>query len=578
MAALNRRRFLLAAGVTASALGSGALGGAPNAAAPPRPVPPVAPEGTTLHTTAAAEIGEGYRRLVPGAGWPIVVRTDLVDADVTREERREPVTAFTQFTDLHITDAQSPVRFEYLHPLMAGAFRPQETLGALATARLVQRVNSLRRAPVTGHPLEFAITTGDSTDNHERAELDWYFTLLNGGRMAQNTGAADVYEGVQSSGDPLYWHPDGGVSDRFRERGYPVVPGLLDDALRTFDSPGLRMPWYATFGNHDNTVVGTLPDPLIPELEEHYTGSHKITGRDERSTRRVAELLQDRRRRDEADRALEHGGGTVREVTPDQRRAPFSTQEFLEAHLDPANTGPGPAGHGFGPDSAATDAAYYTFRIAPGVTGIGLDSTNTAGFAEGSLGLAQHRWLERTLTAASSRYYDDLGHEQHQPVTDELFVLFSHHTSGTMNALLPDFRRPGEARKSGGDVVRLLQRFPNVLAWVNGHSHRNEITAHAADDGTCGFWEINTASHVDFPQLARVLELADNRDGTLSIHATLIEADSPHRADYDDRSPAALAALYRELAFNDPHTDPAKLGELGDRNVELLVPGRLPVR
>ncbi|GAB2737169.1 TIGR03767 family metallophosphoesterase [Salinifilum aidingensis] len=577
MAALNRRRFLLTASVTATALGSGVLGGAPAASTSPRPVPPAAPEGTTLRTAAAAETGEGYRRLTAGPGWPVVVRTDLVEADAAREERREPVAAFTQFTDLHITDAQSPVRFEYLHPLMSGAFRPQETLGALAATRLVRQVNRLRGAPVTGRPLDFAITTGDSTDNHERAELDWYFTVLNGGRTAQNTGA-DTYEGVQDSGDPLYWHPGGGVADRFRERGFPVLPGLLDDALRPFDSPGLQLPWYAAFGNHDNTVVGTLPDPLIPGLEEHYTGSHKIIGRDRRDAQRVAELLQDPRRREEAGRALDRNGGAVREVTPDQHRAPFSTQEFLEAHLDPANAGPGPVGHGFGPESAAADTAHYTFRIAAGVTGIVLDSTNTAGFAEGSLGLAQYRWLERTLAAASSRHYDELGREQRQPVTEELFVLFSHHTSGTMNALLPDFRRPGEPRRSGDDVVRLLQRFPNVLAWVNGHSHRNEITAHAAEDAACGFWEINTASHVDFPQLARVVELVDNRDGTLSIHVTLVEADSPYRADHDDRSPDALAALYRELAFNDPHTDPAELGELGDRNAELLVPGRLPVR
>ncbi|MBE9372965.1 TIGR03767 family metallophosphoesterase [Saccharopolyspora sp. HNM0983] len=576
MTALTRRRFLLTTGVTATALGSGFLGSAPAWSSPRDRA--LRPDGSTLSTAAAADIGEGYRRLTAGPGWPMVVRTDLVGADATRDERREPVAAFTQFTDLHITDAQSPVRFEYLHPLLGGAFRPQETLGAVATTRLVQRVNGLSGAPVTGRPLDFMITTGDSTDNHEQVELDWYFGLLNGGRLAQNTGADDRYEGVQDSGDPLYWHPDGQVRDRFRERGFPLVPGLLDDALREFDTPGLRIPWYATFGNHDNTALGTLPSTLVPNLDEHYTGSRKIIGRDERESRRDAAALQDPQHRRDAPRVLDTRGGITRDITPDQRRAPLSTRDFLRAHTDPANTGPGPVGHGFGPDQVEEDAAYYTFRIAPGVTGIGLDSTNTAGFAEGSLGLEQFRWLERTLTAGSSRYVDELGHEQRQAATDELFVLFSHHTSSTMNALLPDSRRPGEPRKSGGALVDLLHRFPNVLAWVNGHSHRNEILAHRADEPEHGFWEINTASHVDFPQLARIIELADNGDGTLSLFTTLIEADSPYRADYADRSPAALGALYRELAFNDPHTDPAELGEAGDRNAELLIPGRLPVR
>src|SRR5699024_1287980 len=147
-----------------------------------------------------------------------------------------------------------------------------------------------------------------------------------------------------------------------------------------------------------------------------------------------------------------------------------------------------------------------------------------------------------------------------------------------MPALLPDARRPEEPRVSGPVLVDLLHRFPNVLAWVNGHSHRNEIRAHTAEDDACGFWEINTASHVDFPQLARIIELVDNRDGTVSIHTTLIEADSPYRAKRTDRSATGLAALYRELAFNDPHTDLATLGELTDRNAELLVPGRMPTR
>ncbi|MER7080229.1 TIGR03767 family metallophosphoesterase [Saccharopolyspora kobensis] len=573
MAGINRRGFLRAAGITGAVLGSGLLSATPSfgRGASPRLAYSA---GTTLQAVAQPEAGEGYRRLTAGPGWPQVVRTDLVVGRTDRVDRRVPVVAFTQFTDLHVVDAQSPARFEYVHPLAGGAHRPQEMLTSLGAAHLVRRVNSLPGAPVTGRPIDFMITTGDSTDNHELAELDWYFGVLNGGRVTPNTGDRTAYEGVQDSGDPLYWHPDGGVSDRFRELGYPVLPGLLGDALQPFDSPGLRMPWYAVFGNHDNSVVGTVPDELIPGLVDWYTGSRKIIGRDEREKREIVALMEGRSQQRTAS-VMTTRTGLIRTVTPDERRRPFNTEDFIQAHRDPANTGPGPVGHGFGEDH---DEPYYTFPIAPGVTGISLDSTNTAGFAEGSLGLAQFRWLEKTLTAGSSVYYDGLGRKQRQSVTDELFILFSHHTSGTMTALLPDFRRPGEIRKSGASVVRLLKRFPNVLAWVNGHTHRNTITPHHADDPACGFWEINTASHVDFPQLARIIELVDNEDGTLSLFTTLIEADSPYQADYDDRSPDALASLYRELAFNNPHTDLAQLGGLGDRNTELLVPGRMPTR
>ncbi|WP_029149535.1 hypothetical protein [Microbacterium indicum] len=68
-----------------------------------------------------------------------------------------------------------------------------------------------------------------------------------------------------------------------------------------------------------------------------------------------------------------------------------------------------------------------------------------------------------------------------------------------------------------------------------------------------------------------MIEIADNRDGTLSIFTTMIESDAPARASYDDLSPAGLASLYRELAANDLHADADRIGSAGDRNVELLL-------
>ena len=64
-------------------------------------------------------------------GIDAVVRGDLVQAKANREARRTALASFVQFSDMHICDAQSPLRFEYLHPIMgSGAHRPQETLTA----------------------------------------------------------------------------------------------------------------------------------------------------------------------------------------------------------------------------------------------------------------------------------------------------------------------------------------------------------------------------------------------------------------------------------------------------------------
>ena len=102
---------------------------------------------------------------------------------------------------------------------------------------------------------------------------------------------------------------------------------------------------------------------------------------------------------------------------------------------------------------------------------------------------------------------------------------------------------------------RAAGQHRNVLAWINGHSHRNRITWRG------GFWEITTASHVDFPQLARVIELVDNADGTMSLFTTLIESAAGHRTDFADLSQTGLASLYRELSFNAPEARDDLAGE-----------------
>lgn len=535
------------------------------------------PEGTTL-AEVATPVGDGYRLLGSGPGWPIQVREDLVAADPGRDERRSALTAFVQFTDAHVIDVQSPVRFEYTHPILGtGAHRPQEALAQIGASALVQRVNALRAGPVTGRGLDFVMTTGDNTDNQERIELDWLMAILNGGSVTPNTGDQSGFEGVQNCGSELYWQPESEMADRYKaEGGFPYLPGFLEAAIAEFTAPGLDIPWYCTIGNHDNTPAGTLP---AGSLTEAFTGDRKIMFAEGEAAEQAAaaqadpdqvgELPEEVERHREVDTSA--STTVVSTVTPDERRAPFDTEGFVAAHLDGANTGPGPVGHGFTDDNADGTDCFYTFRIAEGITGVSLDTTTLAGLANGSIGKHQFDWLEQTLRAASSSYYDLLGRRQTQDVTDELFILFSHHTSDTMDNPLPDSRRPGEVRYVGGILVGMLKRYPNVLAWVNGHTHANTVRAHASDSPERGFWEINTASHIDHPQLARCIELVDNHDGTMSLFTTLLEADSPYQADHGDFSPAGLASLYRELSLNDIHADAANMGSETDRNVELLV-------
>ncbi|MEU7639300.1 TIGR03767 family metallophosphoesterase [Streptomyces sp. NPDC039016] len=575
MHGMNRRQFM----TRMSAVAAGAAlwsAGSYDQALAVTAARAVRTRGTTLEQ-AARPVGTGaYKRLVAGPGWPLVVRGDLAGAGAGRDDRRTGLASFVQFTDLHLADVESPVRFEYLARFNGSAYRPQEALTVRGASSLVERVNAVRRGPYTDLPFGSVMATGDNTDNHEQVELDWYLTVMSGGRITPSSGDPRRYEGVQNSGNAAYWNPESTLQDAYKAKGLPQIPGFLSGATRPFTAPGLSMPWYTTVGNHDDSIEGTLPD--LGLLGELYTGDRKLEGCDDAAAARLADALKN----DPAHAAtllgsLLAGGGAIRKITPDERRRPFTPAEFAKAHLDPAYTGAGPVGHGFTSDAAASGRLYYTFPLAEGVLGISLDTTNRAGWADGSLGTAQLRWLESVLQSHSSRWYDADGRPVRGSGGDSLIVLFSHHTSATMGNLLPDPYHPFEARHDGNALVALLQRYPNVVAWVNGHTHENRITPHGHAVPERAFWEINTASHVDFPQHARIIELADNGDGTLSLFTTLIESAAPYTTDVTDTSDAGLAALYRELSYNDPYATPdAKLGTPADHNTELLLtrPGK----
>ncbi|MFD7706714.1 TIGR03767 family metallophosphoesterase [Streptomyces sp. NPDC059785] len=573
-AALDRRTLLAAAGALTTSAGIGyalrpaadahaaaqtaaAPGQAPVAMSRRAPAAPLAPytRGTTLAAVAVRGEGSGYRRLGDGPAWQRVVRGELAGAKDGREGRRTALASFVQFTDLHLVDVQHPLRYEYLRAQTASAWRPQEALSVAGAVSLVERVNALRGAPVTGSPLHFVMTTGDNTDNNSKTELDWFLKVMSGGRVTPNSGDPRRYEGVQSSDLKLYWQPDAALRDADKQLGFPRIPGFLAAAIRELNSPGLGLPWYSTVGNHD-ALPGGCYAPGDSFFAEFAVGGKKLMTLDTAAGKAIWDNVKKGGDPKGVDfRAmLKAQARHMRPVTPDPARAPFTRAEYLKAHLDPAHTGPGPVGHGYSQANLDADTQYYSFRIADGLIGISLDSTDPGGHYEGSLGTAQLTWLEKTLKDNKDAYA----------------VVFSHHTSKTMRNLRPDPAHPGERRHGGDELVAALGRHSNVVVWVNGHSHKNRITPHQASGGG-SFWEISTASHVDFPQLARVIEITDNHDGTLSLFTTLIESAAPHRTDHTDLTQTGLGSLYRELGANAPGARTDLGGSADDRNTELVL-------
>jgi metallophosphoesterase (TIGR03767 family) len=571
----------LAAGAAVTAAGgAGAFPRRSAAAAEPL----AAPQGTTLDSTVVrgGEVArEGalrpYRRLAAGPGEPHVVREELgARAERGRTRRRQPVLSFAHLTDIHVIDAQSPARVEFLDryddderfaTLFSSAYRPHEFLSPQLADSIVAAVRRQGVGPVAGRPLAFGLCTGDNTDNAQLNELQWHLDLMNGTPFAGNSGG-ERFEGVQdqdaASYDVHYWHPDGtpeGRTDDDARRlyGFPTLPGLLDAAIARFAPTGLGLPWYSCYGNHDGLVQGNFPESfgltLLAEGPEKIVALPAGTSQGD-----VVAALES----SDPARLQPPSLAFRRSVTPDPARRVISRRESVTEHF---TRGGVPLGHGFTQENLAAGTAYYVFDAAPQVRGIVLDSVNPNGESSGSLDTAQFAWLRARLEEVTG------------PGRDRLVIVFSHHGAGSMTNRIPVVDEPGP-RVLGPEVQALLLEFPNVVLWVNGHTHVNSVTARTRPGGG-GYWEVATAAHVDFPCQARLVEVLDNRDGTLSVFGTVIDAAAPLRA--PDALPAdpttvQLASLARELAANDwQEAGTDRRGSVEDRNVELLVPAPFPL-
>jgi metallophosphoesterase (TIGR03767 family) len=518
-----------------------------------------------------------YYLLAPGPGEPHILRTELTAA--ASNPVRRSLLHFAHFTDTHIQDSQSPARVEFLDrfadpgagcqavPFNA-AYHPHDSLTLHTFEAMIRQVRAVALSPVTGAPLAFAICTGDNTDNEHYNELRWFIDTFDGNHTVTPNSGGPTYEGVQSASwnDPEYWHPDAGVTDKYKDQwGFPDYPGLLTQAIQPFSSTGIGMPWYQTFGNHDGLLQGNAP--TNPFLDAIAVGSQKVTGPPPGANPCDAFTLL---RNDPA--ALFTAPPVT--VTADPARRPLKRLDYIKEMF---KTTGAPVGHGLGTGNLADGTAYWVNDSHPGFRLIGLDTVNPGGYNDGSIGQGQLTWLEARLQEVSSRYLDSSGTEVTHNAVDRLVILFSHHglRSLTNPASIPN---PGDPtsndlpRVMAATVEALLHRYRNVVAWVNGHTHSNVVTPRPAPSGGSGFWDIGTAAHLDWSCQSRLLEIVDNQNGTISIFGTMVDHAAPVTPGGGDPV-LRLASISRELAANDYQYGFASKGPgtAQDRNVELLV-------
>jgi 3',5'-cyclic AMP phosphodiesterase CpdA len=499
---ITRREALVGAGtLTAAALaGCGGSGAAP------------AHSGSTLLSTWGDPVGDAQLAVL--AGEPLISRVELGP----RAEALGVLATIAHVTDAHVLDASSPARVTFLDRLgepFQSTFRPQEALTAQVLAGAVVAIRALRP--------HLVIQGGDLIDNDQSNELSLALAALRGGLVRPGSGPRGYY-GVQlaSDPDPFYYRPDVDA---------PQHPGLLRSAVRPFVGRGLGAPSIPVLGDHDALVAGELvPSPLTETLAVGHRalwdlprgvavppGTRLTTGPGASPDGPPQPLLVNQLLTE----AL--SGPTVR-VPADPARREMSFAEVV-ARLR-AGTGAGAAPVSLGTPSPTLD---YAVDIGSHLRLIVLDLVRRAGGSGGLVRPDQPGWLASQLAAAGGRWV----------------VVVSH--------------QPLVSSEGGDALLTLLDQSPHVIATLSGHTHRNLIEPRETAAG--GYWQISTASLIDYPQQARALRFVATAGGGIAIQTWML----------DHVFPSQIGEISRELSYIDAQGGRPKafIGTPLDRNVVL---------
>ena len=526
--------------------------------------------GTTLRRTirsagegAELEYGPGISRKTRRLEWQGAGGTG------------RPLVGFKQLSDVHVVDEESPGRVEWLDGCetpFSAAYRVHEAMSTQIGESMLRQLAKITSGPATGVPLDFVVSTGDNVDNNQENETEWFIKLLNGGRVDPNSGG-DGYHGYDR--------------DQFSEA---LSRRILRIAQRPFDATGTKVPWYAVLGNHDGLAQGNAP--ANDGFESVATGDAKVFADveaeqdcpdDPNDFEGMQDALQD---------ALL--GSDVQNVPADEKRRFLSHNQLIKEYAD---SGGRPEGHGLADapqDSQHGRAGYYGFRVNDEMRGISLDTTSYDGVANGHIPHPQWKWLVKELRRYSKYTWVKGKRKPTGADRNKLIVLFSHHSSATLQNPGTDeagapyhcFRRSDtpECQDARG-LKHLLHAFPNVILWVNGHEHNNAVRSFPNPGDKRperGFWEINTASHIDWPQQSRLIEVAwapgDGAKadsiyiyGTTVDHGAPLEPNEESQGMIDFLASVGRVESYRDACIRQGQANCEAAGDAGDQNVKLVM-------
>ena len=398
-----------------------------------------------------------------------------------------------QVSDVHITNVEGPLRLEnlkwlgvkdanldLLDSVIDSVKRDQSDLSCQTWDEVIRSINSHHEQS----PMDFVISTGDHTDTDTEEELTLFVEIADGIK-------SPTFESLEESG------------------------AIRED----FTPEGLRVPWYATIGNHDVEYIGTFNSQgLLFGILAPLFGALPL----------------------------------MKKLS--------SKNETIEKYST-SNESPGPYWHGFDnqPYQNYRDwQGYYSFSPKPYIHCIVLNTANFNSYDPAVSGLWSWEELPRetfSLGVLDKTQYEWMVQEI-EDNQDKLCLIFSHHSAAPEDGSgKTSFMDPMSDIKAA-KFRKTLCQYPNVIAHINGHSHVNAITPVKAVDGAGGYWNINTCAIIEWPMEWRNISVRDNGDGTGSLVCRMIRHGNSEILDVAGNDPAA--------------TKEEREGGEKDRDVELV--------
>jgi metallophosphoesterase (TIGR03768 family) len=481
--------------------------------------------------------GYGLWHYAPGIDYGKDLRIMPAGYDVSSAANSASLLSFFTLTDPHVYDKESPSQpfYDLMQHVKHGL--PGITFTMLYTTHIldaaIQTVNALHQQK----PFDCGIFIGDASNNSQYNELRWYLDVIDGKFITPSSGA----------------HAGAGAIDYQT----PYQAAGLDKAIS----------WYQTKGSHDNFWFGG--NFVNNYLQQSYIGEdilrlgdifvYPVTGFEERTYYMGT-----------VDGSTPYGtivgAGPVKttktiNVAADPDRRSLTMKDWMSEFF---NTSSNPVGHGFTQANIDNNFASYSFNPKSNmpIKVIMLDDTQSEAdsslpnYGNGSLDPARYNWLLSEL---------DKGQAE-----GELMIIAAH---------VPIAVSPYASDQTGSwgpnsciddwALIPTLQAYPNLILWLAGHQHNNQVKAFPSSDPNhpeLGFWEVQTASLRDFPQHFRTFEIVRNTDNTISIIIT--DVDPAVR----DGSPAAMSRFYA-VAASQLYNSPTSLyNPAGTYNAELIQP------